>query len=270
MYKHTIIFIAVLTAANSLAWAAWAGQPVADPSTGPASVIRFFREVSRELDEPRDRAALEQICTVFSRTDPAAQAPTTEWMVLSFNQRGVLEAVRVQADILLAAPSLIQRAVILHEVEHVTRAPETARRLNRSSGRGPSEDRFRRVIRAVVDDEYWAYRRDILYVYRAVRAHGGLPAYLKTLPPPHRLPMQRYYRQAVEPFLAPDGTVNERRLRRDGIFFGTFPHQYPRYYEAALAWEALQGHVEIRRGSDGILRPTRLLTPTVFLTWLTP
>ena len=271
MRKHTIIFfIAVLTAANSLAWAVWAGQPVVDPSAQPGGVTRLFREVSRELDAPRDRAALEQICAVFSRTDPATQAPTTEWMVLSFNQHGVLEAVRVQADVLLAAPPLIQRAVILHEVEHVKRAPETARRLSRSSDRGPSEDRFRRVIRAVVDDECRAYRRDILYVFRAVQAHGGLPAYLQTLPPTHRLSMQRYYRQAVEPFLAPNGTVNERRLRRDGIFFGTFPHQYPRYYEAALAWEALHGHVEIRRGSDGILRPTRFLTPTVFLAWLSP
>ena len=241
----------------------------APASEASAQAVRgLLQTLVEELPNPADRAAGERLITVFDLHGAVWSQPDSEWIVLTFNRDGVLTAVQINASSFLAAPPLIQRAVMVHEVEHVKRAPETAAQLRHSAGPGPSGERMHRIVRAVVDDECRAYRKDILYVSRAVRSHGGLPAYLQTLPPPHRRLMQRYYHEAVEPFVAPDGTVNERRLRRDGIFFGTFPHRYPRYYEAALAWEALHGHVEIRRGSDGILRPTRLLEPAAFLTWL--
>ena len=103
-----------------------------------------------------------------------------------------------------------------------------------------------------------------------MNAAGGLARYLDTLPVEQRFIIQLYYQHSVEPFVTASGGIDELRLRRDLIFLQTFPRRYRRYYEAALAWEALQGHVEIQRSLDGTLRPTRLLSPTAFLSWLVP
>ena len=112
-------------------------------------------------------------------------------------------------------------------------------------------------MRVLVEDECQAYRRDIRYVADIVAAHGGLDRYLAARPPAEREPTRWYYAQHVEPFLAASGALDERRLRRF-IFLDTFPRRHPRHYAAALMWEALQGHVEVRRDSDGLWRPARL------------
>ena len=242
----------------------------ATPEDSSESVRALLREVAAELPDAGDRAAVLQLLAAFERAGSMTPEPQAEWVVLTFNRAGVLSAVRINTTRLLAAPPLVQRAVILHEVEHIIRTPETAERLAGIAGMAPAGDRPQRIVCALVDDEFRAYRRDVDYVSRAVRAHGGLAAYLQGLPPAHRRSMHRYYRTAVEPFLAPDGGVDERRLRFDGIFFRAFARQYPRHYEAALAWEALQGHATLRRGSDGFLRVSRMLEPAAFLAWLVP
>ena len=122
----------------------------------------------------------------------------------------------------------------------------------------------------LVDDEYRAYCRDILYVEGIVRTAGGLDAYLASVSPTQRQLTQQYYHLHVQPFVTPDGGIDAAKLRRDFIFLTTFPRHYPRYYEAALMWEAMQGHVEVRRSHDGRWQPTHLLVPAAFLAWLVP
>ena len=210
-------------------------------------------------------------------------------MLLTFGRTGTLEAVAVNAPRLLAAPTLVQRAVILHELEHVKWAAQTRRLLGApaapvtvgqassvkasrlgSRHRAPDAARLQHIVRVLVDDEARAYARDIRYVEGIVSAHGGLAAYLATLPRSQRLPVSQYYQRSIQPFVDQAGHLNERRLRRDFIFLKTFPRHFPRHYEAALMWEALQGHVELRRGHDGIWRPGPLIEPAAFLAWLAP
>ena len=276
-----------------------------------AAVGQLLRTIADDLTNPSDRAAIEQLIAAVTEHGALTDAHTTAWMVLTFDEHGALEVVKVNADVLLAAPPLLQQAAVLHELEHLKSAKETRRLLNGSSERAfdspqgmdlgldriqtltqpahpdaarPGEERhagcsgactkspskLQHVIRVLVDDEFRAYSRDIVYVYDVVKAHGGLALYLAMLPPADRLPMQQYYQRHVQPFVTQDGTIDDRRLRRDFIFLQTFPRHFPRYYEAALAWEALQGHVELRLGPDGHWHPTRLIAPAAFLAWLVP
>ena len=248
-----------------------------DPDPQRAAVEQLLRSVARELPDARDHAAIQQLITVFSARGVLTDDRSV-WMLLTFDRDGGLEAVLVNAEVLLAAAPLIQRAAILHELEHLKRAKETRRLLRASADRhqarrgdlAASASRLQHLVRVLVDDEYRAYRRDILYLYDAVEARGGLASYLATLPPDQRPATWRYYHGHVQPFITADGRLDEPRLRRDFVFLETFPRRHPRYYTAALMWEALQGHVEVRRGRDGRWRPARLLVPTAFLAWLAP
>lgn len=241
-----------------------------DASASVEAVGQLLRKIADDLHDPADRAAIQQLIAVFTERGIVSADQTGPWVLLTFNRAGDLDAVEVNAARFLSAPPLIQHAVILHELEHLKRAKTTRRLLDAVSPPAEGAGALQAIVRILVNDEYWAHRRDIAYVEQAVRAAGGLAAYLDTLLPVHRLPVQQYYGRSVEPFLTADGTIEERRLRRDLIFFTEFPRRYRRYYEAALAWEALQGHVEIRRGHDGMLYPTQLLAPAAFLAWLLP
>ena len=241
-----------------------------------AAVGQLLRTMVDDLTDPSDRAAIEQLIAAVTEHAALTDGDTTAWMLLTFDRDGTLVAVRVNAKMLLTAPPLLQRAAVLHELEHLKSAKATRQLL--ASGQTPvdSGDRakpasaLQSIVRVLVDDEFRAYARDILYVDGVIRAHGGLDAYLITLPPPQRLPIQEYYQRHVQLFVTPDGKIDDRRLRRDFIFLKTFPRYFPRYYEAALAWETLQGHVELRLGPDRRWRPARLLAPAAFLAWLVP
>ena len=252
-----------------------ADTPASTPQA--AAVERLLRTVATELSDPSDHTAIQQLIRVF-----AARGALTDdrsvWMLLTFDRDGRLNAVKVNADVLLAAPPLIQRAAILHELEHLKHARETRRLLNELADRRPDDrgdlsasvTRFQHLVRVLVDDECRAYRRDILYLHDAVKTRGGLAAYLATLPPGQRLPTRWYYQREVAPFVTAGGGIDELRLRRDFVFLEVFSRRHPRYYTVALMWEALQGHVEVRRSPDGRWRPARLLVPTAFLAWLAP
>jgi len=231
------------------------------------AVERLLRTVAQELVDPSDAAAIDELIAVFTAQGSLSEAEPTAWMVLTFDHEGTLTAVQVNATALLEAPPLIQRAAVLHELEHLKRARETRRLLQDGGGRGVA--RLHHIVRVLVEDECRAYRRDILYVEGAISVQGGLEAYLAIRPPGERAPTRRYHAQHVAPFLATDGTINERRLR-DFVFLETFPRRHPRQYTAALMWETLQGHIEVRRASDGVWRPARLLSPGAFLAWLVP
>ena len=274
-----------------------------------AAVGQLLRTMADDLTDPSDRAALEQFIAAVTEHATLTDGHTTAWMLLTFDRDGALIAVRVNAEVFFTAPPLLQRAAVLHELEHLKSAKATRQRLNSpserafdsphdlspvlvqrgirqepdgepllASGQAPvdSGDRaksasaLQSIVRVLVDDEFRAYSRDLLYVYGVIRAQGGLDAYLATLPPAPRLSLQEYYQRHVQPFVTPDGRIDDQRLRRDFIFLTTFPRHFPRYYEAALAWEALQGHVELRLGPDGHWRPTRLIAPAAFLAWLVP
>ena len=250
----------------------------------PSEVVEtLLRAMAGEVRDAEDRVALEQLIAVFSGHGTVRAEREGPWVELTFNREGELEAVAIQAERLVSAPPLIQRAVILHELAHLQRAKATRRALNNlpqptirersgSDQQQPLDaaQRLREIVRILVDDEYQAYRREIKYLEGAVNTAGGLRRYLTTLPPAQRRLTQEYYQRSVQPFVTAQGDLDELRLRRDLIFLKTFPRRYRRYYEAALAWEALQGHVEIQRSLDGTLRPARLLSPTAFLAWLVP
>ena len=280
--KRSVPRLLICTLAFSLPWPAGAVAATASSAVAEA-VDRFLHVVAHELSDPCDQVAMEQLMTGFAERGTLVDESVKAWILLTFDQHGALEAVKVNADLLLAAPPLIQRAAVLHELEHLKRAKETRRQLDGShvpyaSQQGqigiadppPATSKLQHIVRILVEDELRAYRRDILYVYDAVKAYGGLDAYLATLPPASRAPTQRYYQQHVEPFITADGKIDEQRLCRDFIFLKTFPRHYPRYYEAALMWEALEGHVEVRRGQDGTWYPSRFIMPTAFLAWLAP
>ena len=271
---------------------------------------QLLRTIADDLTDPSDRAAIEQLISAVTEHAALTDGNTTAWMLLTFDRDGALIAVRVNADVFLTAPPLLQRAAVLHELEHLKSAKATRHLLLNSpserafdsphglspvlvqggmhqeqdgeqllasgqlpvdsSDRAKSASALQSIVRVLVDDEFRAYSRDILYVYGVIKAQGGLDAYLATLPPAQRLPIQEYYQRHVQPFVTPGGKIDDQRLRRDFIFLKTFPRHFPRYYEAALAWEALQGHVELRLAPDGHWRPTRLIAPAAFLAWLVP
>jgi len=251
-----------------------------ETSASVEAVGRLLGQVAGDLRDPDDRAAVEQLIRVFMGRGTLRSDARGAWMVLTFNQAGELDAVEVNAARLLAAPPLIQQAVTLHEVEHLKSARDTRHTLDGVSRQPPSTRQrigerespgsalvLQAIVRTLVEDECRAYRREIEHFDRVVSASGGLPAYLATLPPAQRAPIQQYYQYQVQPVVTQDDRLDEGRLR-GLVFFGTFPKRHRRYYEAALAWEALQGHVEIRRGHDGMLYPTHLLVPAAFLAWL--
>lgn len=249
-------------------------------SASAQAVRQLFGSIASDLRDAKDRAALEQLIAAFTERGTIATHPTGPWVLLTFNRAARLEAVEVSAERLLLAPPLIQHAVILHELEHVKWAQETRRALEALSAQDLSTtaadetpdrgQKLRSIIRILVEDEVRAYRRDIVYVNEIVNAHGGFSSYLETLPQADRGPVQQYYQQLIQRFVTDEGAIDERRLRRDFIFLETFPHRYRRYYEAALSLEAMQGHVELRRGPDGTLRCIPLIAPTAFLAWLLP
>lgn len=258
-----------------------------DDAQRASAVVHLLRAAASDLADPADQAALEQLLAVFVERGTLTRDGAAPLALLTFDRAGLLEGVTVSADILLAAPPLIQQAVILHELEHLKGAAETRRMLNQtparwvgSSPRDPSgagfpgwpesTSRLHHLVRVLVEDEARASYRDLGYVEGIIRAHGGLAAYLATLPPDQRLPIQRYYERRIQPFVKSDGGLDEPRVRRDLVFLQTFPHRYPHYYEAALLWEALQGHASVRRGPDGRWHLAHLITPTAFLAWLLP
>jgi len=236
-----------------------------DAHASVEAVEQLMRTIAGDLHDRHDRAAVQQLIAVFTERGIVSADQAGPWVLLTFNRAGNLQAVAVNAARFLSAPPLIQHAVILHEVEHLKSARGTRRALDGASRQQP----FQAIVRTLVEDECRAYRREIGHFDRVVRASGGLRAYLVTLPAAERVPIQQYYQRQVQPVVTQDGRIDEGRLR-DLVFFGTFPKRYRRYYEAALAWEALQGHVEIRRGHDGTLYPTHLLVPAAFLAWLLP
>jgi len=250
--------------AFSLIRAAGAATPP-DDSEQVRAVAKRFRTIAGDLHDRHDRAAVQQLIAVFTERGIVSADQAGPWVLLTFNRAGNLQAVAVNAARFLSAPPLIQHAVILHEVEHLKSARGTRRALDGASRQQP----FQAIVRTLVEDECRAYRREIEHFDRVVRASGGLRAYLVTLQATERVLIQQYYQRQVQPVVTQDGRIDEGRLR-DLVFFGTFPKRYRRYYEAALAWEALQGHVEIRRGHDGMLYPTQLLAPAAFLAWLLP
>ena len=308
--KRSVLRLLVCVLSLSLLQSAGAAT-TPSPDHGIIAVSQLLRSIADDLSDPTDRAAINQLITAVSKFGTLTEDKVTAWMVLTFARDGTLVAVKVNADVLLTAPPLLQRAAVLHELEHIKSAKETRRLLNGSSERAfdspqgmdlgldqvqtltqpahpdgvrPAEERhtgcsgectkspskLQHVVRVLVDDEFRAYSRDIVYVYDVVKAHGGLALYLAMLPPADRLPMQQYYQRHVQPFVTQEGRIDDQRLRRDFIFLQTFPRHFPRYYEAALAWEALQGHVELRLGPDGHWHPTRLIAPAAFLAWLVP
>ena len=251
-------------------------------SASAQAVRQLFGSIASDVRDVDDRAALEQLIAVFTERGTLSTDPNAPWMLLTFNRAARLEAIEVSAERLLLAPPLIQHAVILHELEHLKWAQETRRALETLSARyanqsAPTDQapfdtgqKLRAIIRILVEDEVRAYRRDIVYVEEIVNAHGGFSSYLETLPPAHRWPVQQYYQQLIQRFVTDEGTIDERRLRRDFIFLETFPHRYRRYYEAALSLEALEGHVELHRSPDGSLQFVPRIAPTTFLAWLLP
>lgn len=247
---------------------------VTPETSAPVEAVgRLLGEFAGDLHDPSEQAAMTRLITVFTERGTVNPDPKGAWVLLTFDRNTDLAAVEINAEHLLSAPSLIQHAVLVHELEHLKRAKDTRRLLEAVSQSGQAPEAagpLHKIVRALVDDEYHAYRREILYVHGVVNASGGLQAYLNTVPPGERLAIQQYYQQSIGPFLTAAGEIHELRLRRDFVFFRTFPRRYRRYYEAALAWEALQGHVEIQRRLDGTLRPARLLSPTAFLAWLVP
>ncbi|MBI3320995.1 MAG: hypothetical protein HYZ91_01860 [Candidatus Omnitrophica bacterium] len=265
MQRPPFLAIACALTVGWLSPSAVAAMP--RPSAAQRRVDALFHAMAREAADPSDRAAMERLVTVFAERGSVSSPRDGAWVVLTFHREGALEAVQVNAARLLAAPPLIQRAVILHEVEHLKWATQTRRAL--SAPPAPF-DTLHHVVRVLVDDEARAYRRDIQYVVECLNTHGGLTAYLASLPPTERLQVQQYYQRTVEPFLTAAGSIDERSLRQDLIFLQAFPRHYPRYYEAALMWEAVQGHIEVRRDQRGVWRPARLLSPTAFLAWLLP
>lgn len=244
------------------------------PHRSAVAVDQLLSIIELELSDPRDQEAMRQLRTAFAtrgsvREGQAAQpgAPAEPWMVLTFDRVGVLQSVEVDAR-WLSAPPLVQRAVLLHELEHLKWAKETRRQLSRyleapiSPGHRGGESRsalaasVRGIVRTLVEEECRAYRRDILFVLETVAAHGGLERYLSGLPSFQRAPTAQFYRSHVQPFLTPDGDLDEQKLRRDFVFLQTFPHRYPAYYQAVLWLEALEGR-----------RPRE---PGAFLAWLSP
>jgi hypothetical protein len=202
-------------------------------------------------------------------------------MLLTFDRNAELTAVEVSAARFLSAPSLIQEALLLHELEHLKNAPATDQAFDtltplpavsaQHRNHAPlvvAAHRMQAIVRILVEDESRAHRREILYVAWGVQAAGGLARYLQTLPDAQRRIAQPYYAQHVAPFIDDAYHIDERRLRQELIFLRSFPRRYRRYYEAALAWEALQGHAQLHRSPDGTIRLSRLLSPAAFLSWL--
>ncbi|MBI3083511.1 MAG: hypothetical protein HYY90_04025, partial [Candidatus Omnitrophica bacterium] len=196
-----------------------------------SAVVHLLRAAASDLADPADQAALEQLLSAFTDRVTLTHEATAPWVLLTFDRAGLLEGVTVNADILLAAPPLIQRAVILHELEHLKGAAETRRMLNQVPARwvGPSPRspavagfpgwlestaRLHHLVRVLVEDEALASHRDLRYVEGIIRDHGGLAAYLATLPPEQRLPIQRYYERRIQPFVKADGQLDEPRIRR--------------------------------------------------------
>ncbi len=274
------------------------------PSAWAHAVLELFHAVGGELTDPKDQAALEHLTNTFIAHGTLATEVPNAWILLRFDREGALETVHVDARRLLQMPPLIQRAVVLHELEHVksanvlrrvldgleapplratftgppvaaTQAPASRRaglpvdhRVSRWA-RQAEVNRVRQIVRVLVDDEAQAYRRDIAYVQDAIARARGMDRYLETLPPDQRPMMQRYYAGHIQPVVV-DGRIDEWRLRRDLVFLRTFPRRHARYYAAALLSEAEAGHVELRRDPDGQWHPARVLQPEAFLAWLAP
>lgn len=275
-----ILYIAILGFAD-----VEAAGTIAPRNCRREQVQQLLLAIGQELPDPQDQRALQRLVRVFSAHGAVTVDHSGDhvdlWVLLEFDQEGTLQAVAIDAKRLLAAPPLIQRAVILHELEHLKSGEETNRlvkvlveqrlRHGREDGhvRQPEAARtLQEVIRVLVLEEARAYRRDIEYIGAIMRAGGGMEAYVKTLDPAQQPIVIAFYQQNVRPFLNDDGTINDRRLRREFIFLRTFPHRYPSYYNAALLLEALQGNVTFRRNIDGtwhIILPAH--SPT-FLAWL--
>lgn len=275
MNRFVYLLIATLVTLSAL-WPC-RGIAVANPPRhSDLAVEQLFSIIEPELSDPSDQEAIRQLRTAFAtrgsvREEQGAHpgAPAEPWMVLTFDRVGALQAVEVD-ERLLSAPPLIQRAVLLHELEHLKWAKETRRQLSRyisAAGLASAKPalRFgaaglaasvRGIVRTLVEDECRAYRRDILSIQETLASHGGLEPYLESLPSSQRAQAAQFYGSHVQPFLTPDGALDEQKLRRDFIFFQTFPHRYPAYYEAALWLEALEDR-----------RPRE---PGAFLAWLSP
>jgi hypothetical protein len=119
----------------------------------------------------------------------------------------------------------------------------------------------------LVEEEVFAYERDLRYVQATVAQSGGLERYLATVSSAHRQAIQDFYWAHVEPFIRPDGTVDRPQLTRE-IFVGGFASRYPHYYEAALLVEARAGRVALQPRRNGRWRIAQVLEPSAFLAWL--
>lgn len=265
MKRFVHLLIATLITLSAL-WPCWGIAVAKPPHRSAVAVDQLLSVVEPELSDPSDQEAMRQLRTAFAtrgslRENQGAHpgAPAEPWMVLTFDRVGTLQAVEVD-ERLFSAPPLIQRAVLLHELEHLKWAKETRRQLSRyletpinAAGLAAS---VRGIVRTLVEDECRAYRRDILSIQETLASHGGLESYLASLASSQRAQAVQFYHSHVQPVLTPEGALDEQKLRRDFIFFQTFPHRYPAYYEAALLLEALEDR-----------RPRE---PGAFLAWLSP
>ena len=222
--------------------------------TQQQAVQALFETIQRELSAPEDQAALADLRDVFTEHGTLAHPQTPMWILLRFDRQANLVRVKVNAERLLNAPPLLQRAIVLHELEHLRWAKDVRRLVNtppwasrttphhvsplegeRARVRGlytgwvggdkkeggdqkeggDSDAAYRRyVARLLLEDEMRAYRREFLSVAEALHGHGGLAAYLETLPAVQRGLMGEYARRSLEPFLTTDGRVAEGRLRQ--------------------------------------------------------